>query len=384
MNAIERLFSGPPFPKRRDGRFFAALRECAALQARRFPALARLYAREGFDSRSLRGEADVRRLPFLHVSVFKEHDFRPARPFPLALTLTSSGTSGQQSRIRLDADSLRRVKASAEAVYGALGMVDKSLKTNYVCMTYDPRQAKDLGTAFTDELLTSFTAIGEVHYAIRRDRPGGEFRFDLLGTLQAIRHFAASGLPLRILGFPAHLHFTLQAWHERGWPSLLLGDQSWVMTGGGWKGHQGLAIHKEEFRAHISAWLGVPVSNIRDLYGLVEHGIPYVECRLGRMHVPDYARVLVRDPETSRVLPHGRRGLLQLVTPYLTSYPSFSVLAGDWGETQAHCECGIPGNVLILHGRAGRTPAKGCAVTAAELIGKAQPLAGNDPARGKT
>ena len=368
MNAIERLFAGPPFPRRPNGRFAPALRECAMLQARRFPTLARLYAREGFDPRGLRGEADVRRLPFLHVSVFKEHDFRPARPFPIALTLTSSGTSGQKSMTRLDADSLRRVKASAEAVYGALGMVDKTLRTNYVCMTYDPRQAKDLGTAFTDELLTSFTAAGDVHYAIRRERAGGEFRFDLAGTLAALRHFAATGLPLRILGFPAHVYFTLHAWREHGWPNLLLGDQSWVLTGGGWKGHQGSAIGKEEFRAHVSGWLGIPVSNIRDLYGLVEHGIPYVECRLGQMHIPDYARVLVRDPETLAVLPHGRRGLLQLVTPYLTSYPSFSVLASDWGETRPSCPGGTPGGVLVLHGRAGRSPAKGCAITAAELL----------------
>lgn len=368
MTAIDALFEGPPFPARPNGRFLPALRACATLQARRFPALARLYAREGFDPGTLRTERDVWRLPFLHVSAFKEFPFPSGTRFPVALTLTSSGTSGQRSRIVLDPGSLRRVRRSAEKVYDALGMLDRTRPTNYVCMTYDPRQARDLGTAFTDELLTSFTGVAGVHYAIRRERPGAPFAFDLEGTLSAIRSFAATGRPLRVLGFPAHVNFARLAWGERGLPPLKLGAQSWVLTGGGWKGQQGDAIPKEDFRRETAAWLGIPASNIRDLYGLVEHGIPYVECRLGRMHVPDYARVLVRDPATLRVLPPGRRGLLQLVTPYLTSFPSFSALASDWGELRPRCACGVAGSVLILHGRAGRSPAKGCAATAAELL----------------
>lgn len=365
--AIDALFSSDPFPRRKDGLFVAALRECAALQARRFPVLARLYAREGFDPRRLRTEADVRRFPFLHVSVFKENEFRAADGLRIALTLTSSGTSGQKSQNRLDADSLRRVKQSARRVYEALGMAAPQQTVNYVCMTYDPRQARDLGTAFTDELLTSFTGRGEVWYAIRRT-PNGAFAFDLEGTLEAFRRFGGAGLPVRVLGFPAHLYFTLKAWRERRRPRLKLGTRSWALTGGGWKNHQGDAIPKDRFKAEVSDWLGFPASNIRDLFGMVEHGIPYVDCRLGRMHVPNYARVIVRDPETLRPLPYGRVGLPQLITPYLTSYPSFSVLASDWAELKPGCACGTPGEVLVLHGRAGRSPAKGCAVTAAQLL----------------
>lgn len=367
-NTVETLFKAEPFPRRRGGRFLAALRACARAQARRFPALRRLYAREGFSPDALRTERDVARIPYLYVSVFKERDLPPARPLRAALTLTSSGTGGQKSRIVLDEGSLRRVKASAKKVYGALGMVDEGSPVNYLCMTYDPRQAKDLGTAFTDELLTSFTARARVHYAIRRPPGGGSFRFDLEATLAALREMASTGLPLRVLGFPAHVLFTLRAWKERGLPDLRLGRRSWVMTGGGWKSHAGEAIPKPEFRRLVSSWLGLPAANIRDLYGLVEHGIPYVECRLGRMHIPDYARVIVRDPVSLAPLPYGRKGLLHLVTPYLTSFPSFSVLASDWGLKRARCGCGIPGETLELLGRAGTSPAKGCAITAAELL----------------
>lgn len=368
MNAADSLFAAEPFPRRRRPLFARALLETARVQERRFPALKALYARERFKTGSLRRESACRRLPFLHVSVFKERVFRAADGFKPALTLTSSGTAGQKSRIVLDAGSLRRVKEGAERVYAALGMVDKALVTDYLCFTYDPRQARDLGTAFTDELLTSFTARGRVHYAISRPRPGADFRFDLEGTLAALGEMAKSGRPLRVLGFPAHVLFTLRAWTERRLGALAFGPESWVMTGGGWKGHQGEAIPKPEFRRRVSAWLGLPAANVRDLYGLVEHGVPYVECRLGRMHVPDYARVTVRDARTLRPLPYGAKGLLHLVTPYLTSYPSYSVLASDWGSLAPRCSCGVPGEVLTLHGRAGKSPAKGCAVTAAELL----------------
>ena len=131
--AIERLFARPPFPPRRGGEFVSALRECAELQSRRFPVIARLYARSGFRPSHLRSERDLARLPYLHVSVFKEFPFKPSSPLSYALTVTSSGTSGQKGQNRLDAGSLARVKKSARAVYGALGMVAPELETNYLC-----------------------------------------------------------------------------------------------------------------------------------------------------------------------------------------------------------------------------------------------------------
>lgn len=368
--SIDKLFTTPAFTEDPAHRktFRSALKQCSVRQARRFPALARLYAREGFSPASLSSEKSVESIPFLFVTSFKEFDFPASDAFKPALELTSSGTSGQKSRIRLDAGSLRRVTKSARTVYGELGMVDESLKTNYLCMTYDPRAARDLGTAFTDELLTSFTARSEVFYALRPDGRGG-FYFDLDGVMGALERFALSGLPLRVLGFPAHVKFARDEWKRRTKKNLRFGRKSWVMTGGGWKGHQGVAIPKDEFRDEISSWLGIPTENVRDLYGLVEHGIPYVECRRGKMHIPNYARVYPRNPQTLEIVSRGK-GLLHLVTPYLTSYPSYSVLTSDWGEVKERCGCGVPGKILILHGRAAKATAKGCALSALELLPK--------------
>ena len=179
VSAIDRLFDSPPFPRSDGGLFVPALRECARIQSRRFPILAKFYALEDFKPDFLRRAADVPRLPGLYINVFKEFDFKPSAPFNAALELTSSGTSGQKSRIVLDKGSLRRVKQSAESVYAALGMTDKTLKTNYFCLTYDPGKAKNLGTAFTDELLTGFAAPVEKYYAIQWSQTENRFRFEL-------------------------------------------------------------------------------------------------------------------------------------------------------------------------------------------------------------
>ena len=61
---------------------------------------------------------------------------------------------------------------------------------NYLCFTYDPAVADDLGTAFTDELLTSFTKKDEVFYTFKDD--GNGFYFDEEGTLAALKRFEKS------------------------------------------------------------------------------------------------------------------------------------------------------------------------------------------------
>jgi len=64
---------------------------------------------------------------------------------------------------------------------------------------------------------------------------------------------------------------------------------------------------------------------------MVEHGVPYVDCKMGNFHIPNYGRIIVRDPATLKPLGYGKNGLLQFITPYLTSYPSISILSSDFG-----------------------------------------------------
>jgi hypothetical protein len=93
-----------------------------------------------------------------------------------------------------------------------------------------------------------------------------------------------------------------------------------------------------------------------------------VDCSRHQLHVPIYARVQVRDPETLVEMPEGRPGLIHFQTPYITSYPSHSLLTTDLGQLEGSCSCGLGGPVLKIHGRGGLKKHKGCALTAAEAL----------------
>ncbi len=348
--------------------FLAAMRASLAFQGARAPVLKALYRAEGFDPASVKTERDVASIPFLFVSALKERDLTTLPCSKIALELKSSGTSGQRSRMQLDRGSLMRVRRMAWRVFEGLGLTDLEREHDYICFTYDPDVAKDLGTAWTDKLLTSFTKKGEIFYTFRWSREKKDFYFDIEGAVAALKKFEAAGRLVRLVGFPAFALKLTEEYKKRYGRNPRLNPASSVVTGGGWKTLSDEAIDKKVYRKILADSLGIPVANVRDLFGMVEHGVPYVDCRLGHFHIPNYGRVIARHPGTLVPLGYGEKGLLQFITPYLTSYPSLSVLSSDFGVVRERCSCGLKGPVLEIHGRAGVKKLKGCAVSAATML----------------
>ena len=342
--------------------FLQSFRENALAHYETHEFTRKFWDHQGFHPRMLQSEEDLRRVPGTMVHLFKEHEFVSVPKEEIVLSLTSSGTGGQKSRQFLNEMSLGNVKKLAFNIHRALGMTsDKSY--NYLCFTYDPAVANDLGTAFTDELLTNFTAKGEVYYAIEWDEKKSDFVLNEEGVLKALKRFQESSFSTRILGFPALLYEILEKFDV----CLNLGEDSWLQTGGGWKGKADKEIPKSDFRKMVQKRLGIPEKNQRDLFGMVEHGIPYVDCEKGNLHIPNYARVFVRSPNDLSLLPKGQKGLLHFLCSYNFSYPAPSLLTTDYGRL-GDCDCGLAGDTLILEGRAGMSKHKGCALKALELV----------------
>lgn len=312
--------------------------------------------------KDLKNEQDLTKVPPILVNVFKENELVSVAKKEIVLTLTSSGTGGQKSQMFLDQASLDNVKTLAYKIYQDLGMTSPK-KYNYLCFTYDPKVAHDLGTAFTDELLTNFTGKNEVYYAIQWDKSKQDFKLNEKGVIETLKRFQKSKFPTRILGFPAFLYKLIVDHNIK----INLGKDSWLQTGGGWKNHQDQEISKIEFRSFIHHHLGIPEKNIRDLFGMVEHGIPYVDCEKGNLHVPNYARVYIRDPKNLSLVKDGEIGLMHFLCSYNTSYPSHSLLTTDWGRI-GKCNCAIGGKTLEVMGRAGVSKHRGCALKSLELL----------------
>ncbi len=337
--------------------FIDGLRETAKIHYKNNDFFRFLWDKNGFSPRDLQSEDDFKNMPYIMVNLFKHYELYSGRKEDIVLTLGSSGTSGQRSQIFLDQLSLDRVKTLAYKIHQDLGMTSRD-KYNYICFTYDPAIAKDLGTAFTDELLTSFTGKNDVFYTFKHN--GSDFYFDEQGTVDALNRFAFSPYSTRILGFPAFLNQILDKYDIQ----LELGEDSWVQTGGGWKTLADEEIPKEDFRNKVSQRLGLPKENVRDMFGMVEHGVPYVDCNVGKLRIPNFSRVLIRDPYTLEVKPFGEVGLIQFICHYNTSFPAMSLLTTDYGKVQIDYK----GPFLEILGRAGISKNKGCALKALEML----------------
>jgi len=364
MSYTGELLATDPFDFSDSNRrlFIKSFRECCEKHYAGNALFRAFWENSGLKPSDIDSEAALEKVPPIMVNLFKERDLVSVPRSEIELTLTSSGTGGQKSQMHLDSDSLENVKKLAWQIHRYLGITSDE-EVNYICFTYDPRVAKNLGTAFTDELLTGFTGKKEVYYAIQWDERRGDFYLNEKGVLDALERLSRDESSVRILGFPAHLYRIIKDNDVR----LNLGEDSWVQTGGGWKGLADEEVPKPQFRTFVSERLGIPEKNIRDMFGMVEHGIPYVDCELGNLHVPNFSRVFIRSPEDLSILPEGEKGLIHFMASYNSSYPSISLLTTDWGRL-GRCSCGIDGNTLEILGRAGVKKHKGCAIKASELL----------------
>lgn len=343
-----------------------ACREMALFHQAGCPELAHIYRREGFDPGTVREEKDLVRLPSVNVHGMKYHLLISRPESTAVLQLTSSGTGGQKTQAWMDQPSLDRAQAMLDTLWKQEGLTS-DVPTHYVMFVYDPEQAKDLGIAFSAKNRQRFAPVLTSTYAIRKDAQD-RWAFEKDRIIEHLRALDGGASPVRLIGITAFLYELVAELKERE-IRFKLPPGSFLFTTGGWKAAEAKKVTREEFRALAADRLGLPESQLRDGYGMAEHGAPYWECRNHRLHVPAYARVFIRDPETLALLPDGEVGVMQLITPYNAMMPSLSVLTTDLGHLNADpCPCGQASPTFKILGRGGLSKHKGCAIHASEIV----------------
>jgi hypothetical protein len=151
-------------------------------------------------------------------------------------------------------------------------------------------------------------------------------------------------------------------------PSLQVNPESFVIAGGGWKNHAGEPMTQRDFARFVEESCALPASNVRDIFGMAEHGVPYGACSLGHHHVPACSRLGVMDPLTLEPLELGREGLLLLLSPWNSAQPNQSILSTDVVVLEENCPCGLPGTYIASVRRGGTQKHKGCAIAAQEIL----------------
>ncbi|CDG15797.1 acyl-protein synthase [Xenorhabdus doucetiae] len=353
-----------------DALFNHAMRELTLYHCEQTPGYKQWLADQGLDKQALTMLDDWSKLPLLFANYFKRNLIL-SESAQNALELTSSGTTGQKSRMRYDAASIAAAQHMVDCIFDYYGWNTPDQPCNYLLLSYEPAGAVTLGTAYTDQFLCKYAPVNRAYYALRHNGQGNEF--DPFGTITALQQFAQEGLPVRIFGFPAFLWFTLQRMEQMGLPALKLHPDSLVFLGGGWKTHADKSIPKKALYQRLTEQLGIPDIRCRDGYGSVEHPVPYVECSHHNFHVPVYAKAYVRHTANLTCQPYGEPGFLHLISPYITSCPAHSIVTSDLAVLHSgqSCGCELDTDWFELLGRAGTSKNRSCAIAASELIKRA-------------
>ncbi len=368
MDYIKKLFRlRNPYDYEKSGELFPlALRQNCIFHYEHNAEYKALLDKLGFSPYEKGAFDDLSALPPLPTLYFKRHRLISVPQKRLAVKATSSGTSGQnQSMVGLDFYSLCRGADEVLRLF-ACHKIWSVKPSRFVIFGYEHRFGNSRGIAQTAWGFT-FTAPAVSKDYVLRWRDGG-YVPDLDNIERRLIRYAKGRLPVRTLGFPAYTYFLLKQMKEHG-VSVRLPKGSILTLGGGWKQFYAEKLSKEDFYDLAYEILGIEKENIIEFFGAVEHPVMWTQCTNHRFHVPNYARVIIRDADDLHPLPNGQEGIINLLTPMCRATPLTSVMTDDLGILHDNdCGCGIRSPYLEIIGRVGIEDIKTCAAGAEELL----------------
>ncbi|MFP4499214.1 MAG: hypothetical protein ACLFQV_13470, partial [Vulcanimicrobiota bacterium] len=172
-----------------DELFLEAMREAFVQHYNNCVTYKKLCHLDGFSPEMLQTYNDLFQIPHLMVNVLKAYTLTSVPDEEIELTLTSSGTTGQKSQIHLDKKSLGRIRKIVWNIYSTYGMADKTVNANCLLFSYEYEHARNLGTSFSDDLLSGLTSLNKVSYALKFNRHKQDFELDVQGVLNTLEEY---------------------------------------------------------------------------------------------------------------------------------------------------------------------------------------------------
>lgn len=303
---------------------------------------------------------DLSKIPPVAVSVYKELGgmLNSVPKEDVSFALQSSATSGRPSTIMVDkTTSKRQAKAMVKVVGEFIGKERKP----FLIMDIDPKSANRhlLGARFA--AVTGYLKFAnKVGYFLNTDDKGVSY-FDV----EAMKNFLSeldSNQPVVLFGFTYILYQNVLKAIEESDIDIKLPTGSKIIHIGGWKKLESEKINKELFNEKISKIFGIKPEDVIDIYGFTEQmGLNYPDCQCGFKHTSAYTRVIVRDPASREVLPAGKEGMLEFISPIPHSYPGNVVLTDDIGYIEeGECPYGREGQRFKVVGRLKKAEVRGC------------------------
>lgn len=333
----------------REAQLLPRLVELTEHHRARSPEYARLLAAIGHPpGRAYRQLAD---LPWLPVRLFKNHALKSIDDDEVFKILTSSGTTGDVSRIFLDKEAAgvqqKMLSATLQTVIGPRRLPMLLVDTRALFKNRNMFSARAAG-------VLGLMNFGRDHTFVLDE--------DERTDLDAVRDFLArhGDQPFLIFGF------TFLAWlflYELARDNALDLSNGILIHSGGWKKLTNLAVDNAEFRRRFAEDAGL--TRIHNFYGMVEQiGSTFLEAPdASGLYLPDFADVIIRDPVTWEPVPTGTPGVIEVISALPRSYPGHVLLTEDRGVVHGVDDGYWPGKRLEILGRLPRAEARGCSDT---------------------
>jgi phenylacetate-coenzyme A ligase PaaK-like adenylate-forming protein len=362
---LNRLIENSPYDLRleqKNSLFLNAVREVSVHHYANCGPYKTFCDKRGFDPHRL---STLEELPLLPTSVFKSMLLLSIPAANVFREINSSATtSGQPSRVGLDRQtSMRQSKLFNKVVLERLG----NKRRNFLVLDV-PESVKrtNLVTARSSTIRSLLFSAREVDTCI--NVKNNSLSMDekklhvVLNRAQELRD------EIVLFGFTYILYnYVVRPLIKKNIHYHLPGAK--IIHIGGWKKLESEKIAPEKLIDECASVFGVARKDIVDFYGFTEQsGMIYPTCEEGVRHMQTWGELLVRDPISLKVLPSGREGLLQFITPIQTSYPGHSVLTEDVGVLLGadDCPCGRKGKYFKVLGRAKQAETRGCGDIMAE------------------
>lgn len=358
----ENLLAFAPYDgsEQADSAFKEALRQEMRFHYENNPMYRRFCDTKGFNPFEWDGRPES--IPPVAVSVFKDLGFNLASvpEKDVQMALQSSATSGVPSTIVVDKTTAKRQSKAMVKVMG--DFIGKS-RIPFLIMDIDPRSGGMaralLGARFA--AVTGYLKFASKTGYFLKTTDAGVSYFDIEG-IKVFLETLPKDRSVVVFGFTYILYQNVLKAIEDSGERIRLPEGSKIIHIGGWKKLESEKIGKELFNSRLAEAFGISPDNVIDIYGFTEQmGLNYPDCACGCKHSSSYVRVLARDVVTREVLPPGKEGMLEFISPLPHSYPGNAVLTDDIGIIEkGECPYGRPGTRFRIVGRMKKAEARGC------------------------
>jgi hypothetical protein len=296
-------------------------------------------------------------VPYVPVGLFKSQRLSSVPDEEIAVTLTSSGTTGQAvSRVYLDRVTAQRQTLTLGHIMGHL-LGPKRIPMILVdtrSLMKDSSQFSARGAG-----VLGMMNFGRDHFWALDEN----MQLDLEGLRRFVARHGNS--PFLLFGFTymvwQHLYKQIA---DSGISSEMNLENGILIHSGGWKKLREEAVDNDEFKRRLRAATGL--RRVYSFYGMAEQvGSVFLEGDDGYLYASNFSDVIIRDPVTWKETPTGVPGVVQTISMLPLSYPGHSILTEDLGIVHGidDSTCGYRGKRFSVLGRVPRAELRGCSDT---------------------